>query len=115
MKKLSVFILSIIVFILTFPNLEPIYGLGLDHSYYWAFNWLFANDYDTLKDLIYPLGPLYFLKTPTTQGNNLIIHLIFYTVLKFAFILTMFYTAKQKGLCNNYKGILLTAVLIYIE
>ena len=79
-----------LIFLITFPYFEPDYDIGLDPSYVWAFNWLFAHDYHTLIQLCYPHGPLAFIKIPTTIGYNWLIFLIFYGILKIGFIYLFF-------------------------
>lgn len=88
-KFVSIFkdvLVSLIIFLFTFPSYEPDYGIGLDPSYVWGLNWLFANDYETLKQLIYPLGPLFILKAPTTESYNFLLYLLNFSILKFILI-----------------------------
>jgi len=80
----------VIIFLFTFPFYFPDYDIGLDSSYMWGLNWLFVHDYDTLKHLIYPFGPLAFLKIPTAIGSNLLISILFCSILKLCFIWLMF-------------------------
>ena len=79
-----------LVFLVTFPFFQPDYGMGLDASYVWGLNWLFANDYQTLINLSYPFGPLAFLKIPAAIGHNLLFFLLFYSILKISFIFLLF-------------------------
>ena len=88
-KYLTDFFLVISIFLITFPKIEPNFGIGLDASYKWALNWLFANDYNTLIHLIYPIGPLGFLKMPTTEGENLIFALLLQITLRLLFIVLL--------------------------
>ncbi|MBQ1720151.1 MAG: hypothetical protein II027_05845, partial [Bacteroidales bacterium] len=83
-------VLAVFIYIFTFPAFEPDLAPGLDASYVWGLNWLFANNYTTLTQLIYPIGPLALLKMPAIEGANFIIFLIFYTTIKFWFIATCF-------------------------
>ena len=85
----------IAIFVFTFKNPDPDYGVGLDASYVWGYNMLFAENYNALLDFVYPLGPLFVLKTPTVQSFNLIVYLVFYTVIKLLFLLCFFLTARQ--------------------
>ena len=82
---LSTITLFIVVF--TFPEVSPGYSPGLDASYVWALNWLFVHDYNTLTQLIYPFGPLAFLRIPTYEGCNLILYLAFLLLLKVAMVI----------------------------
>ena len=79
----------IVIFLFTFPLHVVDYDVGLDPSYVWGLNWLFANDYQTLKQLIYPFGPLAFLKIPTVIGHNLFISVLFFSTIKVGFIWLM--------------------------
>ena len=64
-------LLSLVIYLVTFPRFEPVYGPGLDPSYVWAINYLVNFDYDALTGLIYPIGPLGFLKYAAAYENNL--------------------------------------------
>lgn len=100
MKKTRIGLLLLatsIIFALTCQEFSPDFAPGLDASYMWGLNWLFVHDYGTLQQLVYPLGPLSFLKMPTTEGANLIIALIFYLIIKCGFIIIGFKTAGLIG------------------
>lgn len=86
-----------IIFALTCQEFAPDFAPGLDASYMWGLNWLFVHDYGTLQQLVYPIGPLSFLKWPTTEGANLILALIFYLIVKCGFIVMGFKTAGLIG------------------
>lgn len=85
-KFLWLIVVTLVIVVFSFPDIYPDYGPGLDPSYQWGLNWLFVNDYDTLISLIYPLGPLAFLKMPTYEGANFILSFIFYILLKSGFV-----------------------------
>ncbi len=102
----EVLIISII-FLFTFPKFEPDFGIGLDTSYAWGLNYLFANQYDTLIHLNYPVGPLGFLKFPTTEGNNLLFSILFFSVLKIIFIKLLLVLDKQTNQAQSIASILL--------
>ncbi|MEJ2593543.1 MAG: hypothetical protein P8100_00085 [bacterium] len=80
------FILAMIIYLLTFPRFEPLYGTGLDPSYIWAFNFLIQNDYSILTGLTYPIGPFGFLKYVAAYDHNLLFGLLFYSLVKMSFI-----------------------------
>lgn len=82
--------ITLLIFLFTFPDVSPDYGPGLDPSYVWGLNWLFVHDYSTLTSLIYPFGPLSFLKYPIGEGHNFILFLIFYSIVKCVFIVSGF-------------------------
>lgn len=87
-------ILVIFIFVFTFPAFKPDLAPGLDSSYIWGLNWLFANDYAQLTSLIYPIGPLALLKLPTLEGYNFIIFVIVFSILKLWFIDACFRLAE---------------------
>ena len=87
----------LLIFLFTFPKIEPDFAIGLDASYVWALNFLFHNDYNSITQLIYPIGPLGFLKLPSTEGINLEISLAFYSILKIWFIYSFLSLAKQSS------------------
>ncbi|MGB1041573.1 MAG: hypothetical protein ACPGVD_11920, partial [Flavobacteriales bacterium] len=82
-------LLAFVIYILTFPSFNLITSPGLDSSYTWGLNYLFANDYETLKQLVYPIGVLGFLKMPLAIGYNLIWAICFYSVIKIWFIYSL--------------------------
>lgn len=90
-------IITAVILLFTFPPVSPDYGPGLDTSYLWGLNWLFVHDYETLVNLIYPYGPLAFLRIPTYEGANLILFLIFSLLLKTGFVLLGFRAAGVVG------------------
>lgn len=90
-------VIAIFIYLFTFPAFEPDLAPGLDASYVWGLNWLFANNYTALTQLIYPVGPLALLKLPTIEGYNFIIFLVSYTFIKFWFIATCFRLAESRS------------------
>ncbi len=83
---LALVTITLFIVLFTFPEVSPAYSPGLDTSYVWALNWLFVHDYSTLTQLIYPFGPLAFLRIPTYEGGNLIMYLAFLFLLKVALV-----------------------------
>jgi|GEM_PF-880271 len=78
--------ISFIIYLITYPKFIPVYGTGLDPSYVWALNYLVRFDYRELINLIYPVGPLGFLKYSAAFENNLAFSLLFFSVVKLSFI-----------------------------
>ena len=105
-------VLAVFIYIFTFPAIEPDLAPGLDASYVWGLNWLFANDYSMLSQLIYPIGPLALLKLPALVGSNFLWFLIVYSVLKFWFIADCFKLAEYHSR-NLYASSALIAVASY--
>lgn len=87
-------VLALFIYVFTFPAFEPDLAPGLDASYVWGLNWLFANNYSLLSQLIYPIGPLALFKLPAIEGANFIIFLVVYSILKFWFIASCFRLAE---------------------
>ena len=104
-------IFSLICFILTFPNFDPTYGIGLDTSYVWALNHLFSHDYQALVNLTYPYGPLAFLKIPIAEGCNFEIQLFFYSIVKIWFLYLFIATFSN----YNNKKILIYATAFILS
>ncbi len=105
-------VFTIVLMIFSFRNIEPDYKIGLDSSYMWAVNYLFANDYTQLTELVYPVGPLGFLVFPTTEGSNLLYMLLFYIVMKCWFILSFLGLAFKT---NPGKKILAFCIIIFLS
>ena len=101
---LPLIVIVAIIFTLTCQEFSPDYAPGLDSSYQWGLNYLFVHDYGTLQQLIYPIGPLAFLKMPTTEGANFAMALIFYLIVKCGFLVLGFKAAgaiDNEGNSNN--------------
>lgn len=77
--------LAFLLVVLTYPAFEPDFGVGLDSSYVWGFNYLFDNDYQTLTQLVHPYGPFSCLRLPLVGNGHYAIFLIFFSLTKFAF------------------------------
>lgn len=86
---------AVTLFVISFPRFEPDYGIGLDTSYVWAINYLFENDYSFLKKIIYPIGPLGILKMPTTEGDNFLYFLFFFSIAKISFLYLALYLSRK--------------------
>ena len=61
---------SLLSVVLTFPEVLAGFGVDVDKAYVWAYNDLFVHRYDALADLVFPYGPLGFLKFPLPVGHN---------------------------------------------
>lgn len=106
----------LLVFLITFPQFIPSFGTGLDNSYIWAFNYLFVNDSESLRQLVYPVGPLGFLKFPTTEGNNLAFAIAFYSLLKIWFsVLFIILPKGQPGKLRFTTALLLLCVSWFLS
>ena len=110
-KTLLNSVAAIVIFLLTFPKFSPFFEPGLDHSYIWALNWLFQNDYSQLTDLVYPLGPLAFLKHPLAMGANLGFAIAFYSIVKLGFI-TLFLYAGSRQKTKSFVLVFLLCLIV---
>lgn len=89
-------LLALLLVLLTYPAFEPDYGVGLDSSYVWGFNYLFDNDYSTLTSLIYPYGPFAWLRVPVAGSGHYALFLIFFSLAKFGFVWMMIEMARHR-------------------
>jgi hypothetical protein len=64
-------LISVIIALLTFPRLNPVYANGIDPPLSWVFNYLIRGKLMLGKDIIFPHGPLAFIMYPLTMGANL--------------------------------------------
>ena len=105
-------LLAVVMVVLTYPSFEPDYSVGIDASYVWGLNWLFDHDYSTLTRLVYPYGPLMFLKMPVI-GWHFIVFLLFFTLCKLGFVLLSLWTARRAGLPSGIALVALLPACIY--
>jgi len=103
-------ILSIIIFISTFPKVEPVFETGLDSPFMWVYNYYYSTGFQVGNNVIFSYGPLCFLLQPLPLGNNLIIGLIVESILRLLFAFTFLYL----GSIANKKKWLLHFLLILI-
>jgi len=113
MGHIERWVIVAVIFLFTFPAFYADYGTGLDPSYVWGLNWLFVNDYNTLTQLIYPFGPLAFLKIPVVIGKNALIAISFYCILKVGFIWLMFKLADMMKHTDKLAVILIVFVVSF--
>ena len=108
-------ILGLVIFLVTFPKFVPVYGTGLDPSYVWALNYLFVHDYDTLTSLIYPVGPLGFLKYVAAFENNLFFGLLVFSIVKLCFIFLLIILSYQEKKQLNVLRFLVILTVSYFS
>jgi len=111
-------IVAVIILILSFPKLEPDFTSGLDSPYMWALNYLFLNNYEFLKHLIFPIGILGFLKHPVVVGNCVLYAVIFFSFVKLLFIYLMLKLAQAQSIQRwifNALMVLIAAIFINID
>ena len=89
-------LLALLLVLLTYPAFEPDYGVGLDSSYVWGFNYLFDHDYSTLTTLSHPFGPFAWLRVPVAGSGHYALFLLFFSLAKFAFAWMMLEMAQRR-------------------
>lgn len=109
------FLFICLVFVLSFPNFEPDFSTGLDAPFRWGYNYLWIHDYDTLKNLIYPYGPLFVLKGPVVLGNNFTIFLFFFTFIKLLFLRGLLFLGKKHYSRVSYLAVFLLSYFLSID
>ena len=101
--------LSFLVFIFSFYAFNPAIETGLDPSYAFGLNYIFAHQIPFGTEVIYTYGPLGFLCFPQDVGNNLLLAILIVSALRFFFI----YVFLKLGKCTNPKLRLLHALLAF--
>lgn len=87
--NISLFAISLIIFVFTFPEIDPTLSIGVDGPFAWAYNYLFAHNLDIAKHMVFPYGPLAFLMYPMPLGNNLDIAFWVLSFTRLVFIFTL--------------------------
>ena len=85
-KYFTIILLTLLIVIISFPGSSPEYDGSYDGSAYWGLNFLFNKDITLFNNLIFPWGPLSFLKVPVVIGNHVIYSIIFLFLSWFTFI-----------------------------
>ncbi len=104
--KLAFF--SFIIIIGTFPNLDWDYSIGTDPSLSWLFNYIFENDLNIGKHIIFPHGPLCFVTYPLY--NNVILSVIITAFLK----LLLFFNIYSLITLENHLKTIVAFILAYL-
>ncbi len=94
-NQYSLFFLTFIIAAISFPGVSPEYDGSYDGSAYWGLNYLFANDVSSFNNLIFPWGPLSFLKVPVVMGNHVLFAIISLSIFWVAFIYLTLLLAKK--------------------
>ncbi len=112
-EKLYPSILAIFICIVTYKSFSPDISPGLDASYVWALNSILHTDYSFLTKIIYPIGPLGFLKMPVVIENNLLIATAFTFLAKMLFV---FLFLKIDTSINYYiRALVLLIICFFID
>lgn len=99
-KKLwLIFFLSITILVITFPDIGYPVRATLDGGYQYALNRIFTDGIQIGREVIFSYGPLGFLHYPQPIANNLLIGIIFWSLIKLGFIaglLTIIFSVKKR-------------------
>ncbi len=112
----ALFILVLAVF--TFPEFDPVIGLGLDQGYVYCFNYFFNQGISHGTDAIFSYGPLGFIRFPLLIGNNYLLTFCFTFAFQLLFVLLVFQATKhikQKGLWLAFIAALLLSANLRID
>ena len=109
--------LTIIIFLISSPELSPVVETGLDGSANFAFNYFFANGLQNGIDVVFTYGPFGFLKSPLPVGNNFIYAFIFLSIIRFLFIYLILYAGKiidpQKWLLHFFIALVIASLVSF--
>ncbi len=105
------FLVSLILLVITFPHINPVFSTGLDSPYFWAINWLSGSNISSFGEIVFPYGPLGFLIKPLAISNNFYIGLFFLVLVRFGFT---YYLLKNVELKHSTQFYFFAAALIFI-
>ena len=111
--KIESIIFSIFLCIITFPLLDTVIMPGLDSSYLYALNYLFAFKFEVLKNIRFLYGPFGFLYHPLPVKNNLLYGILFNFILRFIVSFYLFELIKIKK-ANLKLGVIIIWLLLLI-
>jgi hypothetical protein len=103
---------SLLITIVTFPLLNPVFANGIDPPLSWVFNYLIRGRMLLGKDIIFPHGPLAFVMYPLTDGYNLIIAVAFQFLVRFAFAFSLLFCQLKQGLWQLVKSFIVITILL---
>ncbi len=103
-------VLSGLAGILTFTVFDHYYEPGIDGPLPWVFNYLIGGHMALGKDIIFPHGPLAFLTYPLCMGNNWLVAVLFFCMIKLFLSFTIFYL---NGL-NNSSNLAMPFLIVLI-
>ena len=85
---LGCLLISCFVIIITFPETYGPYKKGMDESLVWVFNYLFKNNLQLGKHIIFPHGPLAFFMYPSVE--NVLLTTLVTAALKILLVFNLF-------------------------
>ena len=90
----KILILAILAIIITFPKINLSYSYGIDPPLSWIFNYLFANNIEIGKNILFPHEPLAFFMYPLQE--NFILALSVKIILQLTLVFGLFNLVKPK-------------------
>jgi hypothetical protein len=81
--------ISILIALITFPKINPVFANGIDPPLSWVFNYLIQGRLLLGKDIIFPHGPLAFIMYPLPMGINLWIAVGLNLIFRSAFVFSI--------------------------
>jgi hypothetical protein len=115
-SRLSLWALSAALVLLTFPEIDPTFGISIDGPLAWLYNHLYANERTTLQGMTFPHGPLDFIYSPLPIGNNLELALLANTFLRWLFAWSGLRLAQVLGGQGRFwAAFLLLAILLELN
>jgi len=106
--------LAFAIALLTLPDIDPSYAIGVDHSLTWAFNHLFANDREGLLRIAFPHGPLAFLMYPLAMGRNLWLGFAATVAVQGVLMFALLRLAHLAEACSRWQAVLVCLVVGWI-
>lgn len=114
-NSLRTFCLVVLIFLLSFPKTDPSLTIGLDASWDYAINYLFAHGVHFGKDVAFTYGPLGFLQYPLIIGNNFLIAILFSSSVLLFFIFSCLQLGKITTSAQTASRWLLhSAIILFI-
>jgi len=114
---LRILSLTVIIFLITFPDISPVTETGLDGSANFAFNYFFANGVQSGVDVIFTYGPLGFFKAPLPIGSNLVYAVILISFMRFLLIFLILCLGRiidpQKSLLHFFIALLIASLVTF--
>lgn len=87
-KYVTLLLMALLISILSFPEIELDYNIGIDPPLKWLFNHLFSDSLKVGREIIFPHGPLAFLMYPL--GDNFGLSAIVTIILQTVFVFQLF-------------------------
>lgn len=106
------FVITVLLFIITFPQLDLTFSGGVDGPLIWVYNWLFVNDFSSARTILFPHGPLDFLSAPLP--NTLVVYLFVDFFIKYIFVLLLYILNKKIHKSSYLFGVVCLAYLFFL-